>query len=1532
MSQKIYTDLDIKGNTTIGSIANATTDTDKFLVSDNGLVKYRTGAEMLSDLGVAPGVASNIQHQVKAGVAINKGQAVYVTSADGTNMIVGLASNTSEATSSKTMGLLASTVAINGFANVITEGLLAGLNTIGATAGDPVWLGTDGNLIYGLINKPSAPAHLVFIGIVTRVNASNGEIFVKVQNGFEFNEIHDVDLKTTTPVNGDILGFNGTLWVNKTIAAWLGYTPANASGTNATGNWGISITGNAATATKLQTARTIGGVSFDGTANINLPGVNAAGNQSTTGNAATATTLQTARTINGTSFNGSANITTANWGTGRTITIGSTGKTVDGSGNVSWTLAEIGAQAAGSYAASSHTHPISQITNLQTTLDSKAPTTSQFVQSSRDFPLGTLISTTIDYSQTNGDSFLLELKGNTYSGGVPLDMKVQGYIYYDTIINTSGYTINSAFTYVRAMNIGGFLCFWIPTGGYWQGFDAFCSSTMGGGSINKVTTITNSAEPDGTKKVTINLTYAVLSNNTLLNNWNAAYNDKINSASLTASTLTLSQQDGTTITASVPTFNQSTTGNAATATTLQTARTLTIGNTGKTFDGSANVAWSLSEIGAQPAGSYAASSHTHDDRYYTEGEVNSLLSGKADVSHNHTSLTGVTSIGFAAQSSDSASISTTIDGTSTFFDFNLTDDNNNDWWRWRFTPSGSTVYDAMTLKPLSNGNADLTISGNVFADNLAISNWNTAYGWGNHASAGYLTSATLPAPLTSFSTSAWAGTGGYPGYSFAGGNSRFGFSSSGGTVDVYADGNFYATDNLYRVWHAGDFSSTNISNWNTAYGWGNHASAGYLKSSDLSNYVTTNTPQTITGHKEFQATDNIYYQTSLQVKGNGSTILPGIGFHQPGVVGNQLNMANDGWFQFVNGSNSDYANLRVKNISSNGMLTFGNNEGGVYGVMGDNDAYRIWGRAAGSNQGYLEISTADDGNEPIIVSQYTGQFINKIRQAVLLDESGNTSFPGAVSAGSIYTSDILGLNALKILTPGGGARVVKSGGLLASNSYADEPPSLGIMSRGKNYFHNQYNGQPTISIAIGDNDTGFNWEGDGVVSYYSNSSKLFNLNDVWHSGNFNPSGKVNAWENVYAVGFSSGDANLAPYVYHTTAGYRFLATQTWVDEKYSRAITSNTTGGLNNASDSNTNRSWFDYNWAGKGLPGSVINFTGFNGYSTELFSNYNGGDFIGVRTRNGDSGVWNAPRFMVHGNTRWGGNFSDSSSNLDSFTRSGFYGTGPSAVNSPGNHGYVNVINCTGWSESDLYQFQIASPFWGNDFYLRKKSGASWDSNWQPWYQIWHSGNFNPSSYQLAGNYVTVDTAGIVNYIPKFTSSGTIGNSQIFDNGTKVGIRTTTPSTTLDVNGWATFLGSSGNRLKIWDGTDNIPTISADNLLVLDSPTIQFYATDVTDLNNNSIYLKLKTITGNTTLDNTYHNKIVRITASCIITIPNNLRTDFNCTFEVIGAYIAQFVDGSGATTSAPFGRYLKTDLTAMFYCTGTASNYRLNGSLTTS
>lgn len=69
-----------------------------------------------------------------------------------------------------------------------------------------------------------------------------------------------------------------------------------------------NLSGNASTADKLRTARTIGGVSFDGGSNINLPGVNTQGNQNTTGNAASATKLQTARKVNGTAFDGTKDI------------------------------------------------------------------------------------------------------------------------------------------------------------------------------------------------------------------------------------------------------------------------------------------------------------------------------------------------------------------------------------------------------------------------------------------------------------------------------------------------------------------------------------------------------------------------------------------------------------------------------------------------------------------------------------------------------------------------------------------------------------------------------------------------------------------------------------------------------------------------------------------------------------------------------------------------------------------------------------------------------------------------------------------------------------------------------------------------------------------------------------------------------------------------------------------------------------------------------------------------------------------------
>lgn len=118
----------------------------------------------------------------------------------------------------------------------------------------------------------------------------------------------------------------------------------------------------------------------------------------------------------------------------------------------------------------------------------------------------------------------------------------------------------------------------------------------------------------------------------------------------------------------------------------------------------------LKADGSVDSSTYALSSHTHS---YFIGTT------AVQTSSANQGITGISSIGFVAEGTDSASISTTISGTSTFFDFNLTDDNNNDEWRWRFTPSGATVYNAMRLVPVSNTASNLIVSGTIAASNFS---------------------------------------------------------------------------------------------------------------------------------------------------------------------------------------------------------------------------------------------------------------------------------------------------------------------------------------------------------------------------------------------------------------------------------------------------------------------------------------------------------------------------------------------------------------------------------------------------------------------------------------------------------------------------------------------------------------------------------------------------------------------------------------------------------------------------------------------
>jgi hypothetical protein len=134
-------------------------------------------------------------------------------------MLISLSDADMEATSSKTIGITESAIANGAEGFVVTEGLLAGLNTSTATAGQSVWLSsTAGQFVYGA--PPAKPAHGVYLGVVTRVQTNNGEIFIHIQNGFELEELHDVVI--TSPATGQVLKRNSSgLWVNSAITGAL---------------------------------------------------------------------------------------------------------------------------------------------------------------------------------------------------------------------------------------------------------------------------------------------------------------------------------------------------------------------------------------------------------------------------------------------------------------------------------------------------------------------------------------------------------------------------------------------------------------------------------------------------------------------------------------------------------------------------------------------------------------------------------------------------------------------------------------------------------------------------------------------------------------------------------------------------------------------------------------------------------------------------------------------------------------------------------------------------------------------------------------------------------------------------------------------------------------------------------------------------------------------------------------------------------------------------------------------------------------
>lgn len=160
-------------------------------------------------------------------VTITKGQPVYAFSGTGDRLTVKLAYNTGDATSAQTVGLVLSTsIAAGQKGLIIVNGLLDNLSTLPTSTfsdGDAIYLGATAGTITNV--KPSAPNHLVYLGFCTTASAgSAGRMYVRVQNGYELDEIHDV--KIATPLNNQGIFYNNsnTLWENKAVISALSGT------------------------------------------------------------------------------------------------------------------------------------------------------------------------------------------------------------------------------------------------------------------------------------------------------------------------------------------------------------------------------------------------------------------------------------------------------------------------------------------------------------------------------------------------------------------------------------------------------------------------------------------------------------------------------------------------------------------------------------------------------------------------------------------------------------------------------------------------------------------------------------------------------------------------------------------------------------------------------------------------------------------------------------------------------------------------------------------------------------------------------------------------------------------------------------------------------------------------------------------------------------------------------------------------------------------------------------------------------------
>jgi hypothetical protein len=316
--------------------------------------------------------------------------------------------------------------------------------------------------------------------------------------------------------------------------------------------------------------------------------------------------------------------------------------------------------------------------------------------------------------------------------------------------------------------------------------------------------------------------------------------------------------------------------------------------------------------------------------------------------------------------------------------------------------TGRTITIGSTGKSV-NGSGDVswTLSEIGAATAAQGAKADTAHGWGNHASAGYLTSVTniggyastlyrednrtiSPAELTAgnvnFGFTSWANNDSSPYADFlhlrsytdssGGSDNLIMFKKSGIGMRIWQQtyGSSTAYSSYVDVWTSGDFSSTNVSNWNTAYGWGNHASAGYLTSvTNISgNAATATTAVNLSGLGVIQSTSTgTSYQNNYQIRENSGgsgntseTYAPQLAFHWAGVVASSIMIEPSGRIAIRNNPGSGYENFVASEVYAQTFIDLNDtnyyiNPSGTSNIVGLTVANTITGNAASATNAKL---------------------------------------------------------------------------------------------------------------------------------------------------------------------------------------------------------------------------------------------------------------------------------------------------------------------------------------------------------------------------------------------------------------------------------------------------------------------------------------------------------------------------------------------------------------------------------------------------